>query len=140
MNRQRMSNIHNARNAVGPSSHRLPNAVTELIPNPMPALAVVSGTGLLAVSLLAALAVDTEPRALIVRCTALFAAWPIFLALVYFLSSRSLRTGTGWLATRRGWRWHVIHLGDLEKITTRSPLGVLAGGGRHCGCTVPAPG
>lgn len=110
-------------------AHRLPEDGVVLVPSPMLPIAFVSGFGLLAVSLLVMLTVDEDPRTLLVRCALLFAIWPPLPALVYFGSSRSLRAGAGWLATKRGWRWHVIHTEELVEAPAGSVLDALFGQG-----------
>ncbi len=110
-------------------AHRLPEGGVALIPSPLPPLALVSGLGLVAVSLLMMLTVNEDPRTLLARCAQLSAVWGLLLALVYFGSSRSLRAGPGWLATKRGWRWHVIHAEELVEAPAGSTLDALFGQG-----------
>lgn len=111
-------------------AHRLPEGGVVLVPSPMVPIALVSGLGLLAVSLLVMVTVDDDPRTSLARCALLFAAWPPLLTLVYFGSSHSLRAGPGWLATKRGWRWHVIHTEGLADVPSANELDALFGQGR----------
>lgn len=45
----------------------------------------------------------------------------------YFLGYRGLRAGPGWLATKKGWRWNVVHAEEPPDVPGGSALDALFG-------------
>lgn len=95
----------------------------------MPPLALFSGFGLLAVGLLVALADPTGSTPDLAGSLGLFAVWVLFLAFVAFFASRLLVAGSGWLAAKRGFRWHVVHAEDLRDAPAGNVLDTAFGQG-----------
>lgn len=110
-------------------TYRLPDGGTVIAPDPLLPLAFVSGLGLLAMGLFVTLT-RPEGQGLDPAGTPwLVAVWILGLACLAFFASRSLAAGPGWLATRRGLGWHVVHADDVTAAPPGNALDALVGQG-----------